>query len=567
MTKILNLLTKITMKNKITTIIAGIFLTVTLALGLIGLSGNGMTSAFANLSCPANSQLIKNECVVVSVPNNNPCPNGGLVSGNQCVATASNLVKTANCAVDSSDIGDGFCADLNNDDELLATPGIACGTYTISKEKLMTILGLAEFREWGNTPVAANYPTVTIGLTTHQFKGEVRCIGQFGYNASGNFLPVGYPGSDADAWYSSQDLGAGGRSKKATKSLIVAKLSSNPVNNYAATSVCLPGFNLETNNTCTQKIASNGYIVDVNSIGKLSCDGITVVQNSKFSCTAPLTGAANNTYFAPQNGIKISMEYGFESICFIQGTNIICPNVVANPGNTEKFTVPTTGNDLPIFVKTENSWVKKGVANVTKVVENTAGNTTSNTAITTLDTLAIKTPNPSETGFLNTSDIQTNQTTVVNSNTTSTSVTAVNGNKINIVCNNGKDILVNSKTVCTFTKPSGKTLPNDLKLAIGNGDIASSSCSANGDIVTCINVSTGSATGTQSLFVQIGDGKKVNTNFQFNITDINNATAAGDSLVRSGSAMAGLTVGTTLLATAGFLVIRHNMKNKVKMNI
>ncbi len=77
-------------------------------------------------------------------------------------------------------------------------------------------------------------------------------------------------------------------------------------------------------------------------------------------------------------------------------------------------------------------------------------------------------------------------------------------------CNDGKNVIKSSTTTCTFTLPVNKTLPTDLKLAIGDAAPAGT-CTLNGLIVTCTNVPTGSLTGKQSIISQLGTGAKVDT--------------------------------------------------------
>ena len=59
--------------------------------------------------------------------------------------------------------------------------------------------------------------------------------------------------------------------------------------------------------------------------------------------------------------------------------------------------------------------------------------------------------------------------------------------------------IVNSTTTCTFVLPANKTLPNDLKMGIGDATPAGS-CTAVGSNVTCVNIPTGSQTGSQIIY-------------------------------------------------------------------
>ena len=77
-------------------------------------------------------------------------------------------------------------------------------------------------------------------------------------------------------------------------------------------------------------------------------------------------------------------------------------------------------------------------------------------------------------------------------------------------CNDGKNVIKNSTTTCTFLLPANKTLPTDLKLAIGDA-MPAGVCTLNGLIVTCTNVPTGSLTGKQPIISQLGTGAKADT--------------------------------------------------------
>ena len=105
----------------------------------------------------------------------------------------------------------------------------------------------------------------------------------------------------------------------------------------------------------------------------------------------------------------------------------------------------------------------------------------------------------------------------------------IKNNNLNIICNTGKDVPVNSITDCSFTLLQNKFLPADFKLSIGDGNPAQAGqvCVVANDkiAVTCTNVPTGSKTGMQSVFATLPDasGKstKVDTGKQVNV--INNA--------------------------------------------
>lgn len=103
--------------------------------------------------------------------------------------------------------------------------------------------------------------------------------------------------------------------------------------------------------------------------------------------------------------------------------------------------------------------------------------------------------------------VATNFTTAVVSKTP---LTLENLKSTDLKCNENKNVIKNSTTTCTFTLPSDKTLPADLKFSIGDG-APSGSCTLNGSLVTCTNIPTGTLTGKQPIFSQLGTGTKIDT--------------------------------------------------------
>jgi hypothetical protein len=69
---------------------------------------------------------------------------------------------------------------------------------------------------------------------------------------------------------------------------------------------------------------------------------------------------------------------------------------------------------------------------------------------------------------------------------------------------------INSTTTCTFTLPANKTLPATFKLGVNDATPAGT-CTASGSAVTCTNVPTGTQTGLQPVFGQIGTDAKTDT--------------------------------------------------------
>ena len=97
-------------------------------------------------------------------------------------------------------------------------------------------------------------------------------------------------------------------------------------------------------------------------------------------------------------------------------------------------------------------------------------------------------------------------------------LTDLTDGSVKIICNGGKEVIVNSKTTCIFDI-GDKTLPDNTNIAIGNGDISSSTCKAVGAAVNCTNVSTGTLTGDQPIFVKVGDSDKTDTNQKVKVAD------------------------------------------------
>lgn len=69
---------------------------------------------------------------------------------------------------------------------------------------------------------------------------------------------------------------------------------------------------------------------------------------------------------------------------------------------------------------------------------------------------------------------------------------------------------INTTTTCTFTLPANKTLPSTFKLGV-NDAAPAGTCTASGSNVTCTNVPTGTQTGLQPVFGQIGTDAKTDT--------------------------------------------------------
>ncbi len=80
-------------------------------------------------------------------------------------------------------------------------------------------------------------------------------------------------------------------------------------------------------------------------------------------------------------------------------------------------------------------------------------------------------------------------------------------------------VRVNTTTTCTFTLPTNKTLPNNFKLGIGNATPAGTCTVGANNLVTCINVPTGTLLGTQPINGQIGTETITPTGETVNVID------------------------------------------------
>jgi hypothetical protein len=91
---------------------------------------------------------------------------------------------------------------------------------------------------------------------------------------------------------------------------------------------------------------------------------------------------------------------------------------------------------------------------------------------------------------------------------------------LTIVCpaTAGQPVLVNSTTTCSFILPPGKTLPPDFKVGIGDATPAGTCALSANNSVVCTGVPTGSQTGQQPIFGQIGTTAKVDSGEKANVT-------------------------------------------------
>jgi hypothetical protein len=120
--------------------------------------------------------------------------------------------------------------------------------------------------------------------------------------------------------------------------------------------------------------------------------------------------------------------------------------------------------------------------------------------------------------------VGTNNAVIVNNPTTPAAISDISA----LTCTSTS---ANSTTTCTYSLPTNKTLPTDLKLSIGNGPInqasgTAQSCTLVTTTVTCNNVPTGNSVGNQLVYAQTSTANsKVSTTKTVNITGVNFAKA------------------------------------------
>ena len=197
---------------------------------------------------------------------------------------------------------------------------------------------------------------------------------------------------------------------------------------------------------------------------------------------------------------------------------INCTPAAVRPGENVKC----SGN-LPANVVAEDVKIKLGDTEVVCTVSSP-----NSSGIRTIDCPTIKAPTTN--GVYNvTATMKDLTSSDPNAKTTPKTVSTINvqdqgstitsddikNNNLNISCNTGKDVPVNSVTDCSFTLLPNKFLPADFKLSIGDGNSGQSGqicVVANDKIsVVCSNVPTGSKTGMQTVFATLLDASKKST--------------------------------------------------------
>jgi alpha-tubulin suppressor-like RCC1 family protein len=193
-------------------------------------------------------------------------------------------------------------------------------------------------------------------------------------------------------------------------------------------------------------------IGSANIVTSTDCISSNTVQlGNTYNCTFALTGSPSNSYALPVGGITAKTSTGTNS-------SALC-TLLNNGSSGAKLScngIPTLGStrgvqNVLLKFGTVSNLVKGGVT----IQENTTGDDLSN---------------------------------------------------LNLNCSNAR---VNSTTICTFDIPQFTT---NYQISIAVGDVTpGGTCSANGNVATCINVPTGPEKGNQVIYAQLPPSAKVNT--------------------------------------------------------
>jgi hypothetical protein len=295
-----------------------------------------------------------------------------------------------------------------------------------------------------------------------------------------------------------------------------------------------------------------------------SCNGGSVVINTSTTCTFELPAGVS----LPANTFVNLGTNGNSVACTVSGTTVTCTNVPVGPTtgilpiNVIIGTVSTpTGENVTANNPITDANILANLQSISCVPETVSVNqpTVCTGTFATGYQLATD-PNPNVTGdeqviqitLLNNSDsivvdcaytVATNSFTCpgINSGTTpgtypiginvgtigSTfvesdfkttpeSITVVSGSPFSasdvagLTPTCSPNVPVNTTIICTFELPTGKVLPANTVVSLGNEN-AGSVCTASGTTVTCNNIATGSTPGIKPINVTIGSGSKTPT--------------------------------------------------------
>ena len=346
----------------------------------------------------------------------------------------------------------------------------------------------------------------------------------------------------------------------------------------------------ETNTAPIKLLAANtGTVISQSNTGAGKCTPGTITVGNLTLCDFALKGAMDNTYLLPLSGIKAKISTASSSSNPCQVSNngtlqasITCtqvPTSGAIPGNqTAKLDLADETDTNPVTLiasvttlgtNPQGQLEGKVGSPVTGFISTTSStysgpatyNNGANCVIPGVISLGIFTPVQGTlvpmtcpTGTLSNGVLKATGNVdlgSVKSNFAKTELTMDDIKKVNVICNDGKAITVNSTTTCTFELPENKTLPKDLFFGIGDAKPAGT-CTIKDKTVTCINIPTGTKTGVQSLNSQMNDGsvfdtgKKVTVNAKVILAKTGNSNAIFLGMISLAATIFSLSFATRL---------------------
>jgi hypothetical protein len=489
---------KLDNRNKKILAISALFFTICSVFGAVAFTNNPVSQAFASYvySCPEGSTLEGTNCITPYTANNNKptytCPNGGVLEGTNCVASITNPIdrKSNDCFLGGSspvtrEMQIGF---LNADgSETFGRGNEARTTATVCYVPQNFFLlnsqrqSSADYRDMS----VSQFPNPAIGSPLDpKNNAPYGCIGGHPMKSYVHLDPSGtvtYFSSQYQKMMSYKDkVICGGYSIRNTElkdgtpntwgvlrlefqyianmiygGSIPATMSVTP---SLPAQLCPQGWQDSGNQNCTKVAINNGYAVDSSVLGDFVCTPAPIIVSAttaKSNCSAPIININGRTILPPKEDTYIGLlnnnndnasYLGNSDKCVLNNNTLICNNL------------PIPSNTIP---------GKKAIS----VKE---GNKTWPETKGSLDVLRY------------------------------TTIEDLKSNNANLICNDGKDALVNSKVNCAFVIPSYTTLSPTTKMAIGDGSFDTSMCKmTTGQNAVCENVSTGTLVGNQPIKVQI----------------------------------------------------------------
>ena len=289
-------------------------------------------------------------------------------------------------------------------------------------------------------------------------------------------------------------------------------------------------------------------VITADQTGNGTCTPVTITIGNLTLCDFPLMGGMNNTYAMPISGIKaqISTANSLSTPCQISnnGTasaSLTCtqvPTSGATAGSqTAKLNLVGEMSSAPVTLKAATTTLGSNpmgelsgkIGELVNGYITTTGSTYSGPAtysngtscnITGVMSLGIFSPVQGSlvpgycpVGSLSNGVIKAGGNVDlpgVKSNFAKSNLTMDDLKNIDIQCNGGKAVTVNSTTTCTFQLPDNKILPKELLFGIGDSKPAGI-CTLKDKTVTCVNTPTGSKIGVQALNARIDGGSTFDT--------------------------------------------------------